>query len=574
MSDFTLELADGTVIGFTNHFYDDDPGSGWVDYFRSQVATVIAGAPRPPVVVYEFDWLGREPPDTDDNGFEYQFSKWIEVKNQEFYGFDNLAYLTVFNVETTTTYDYFDTDDITTFSDRLELALVRDDGVSHVVLDATAAGNAWLFDKGPGRAGAVWIDQIASDEFKLSLATISETGTISRRSERIDIGQIETAPSLQGIKIGAVVQSPNDTMAAALDIDGSVFLGRFSPRFELVGPLKAVDGVAQGDLIGLVALPGGGFVISTAVHAPSGTAATLYVTTYDEDFAAAGSPLAIPVAQWGGASLTDRGDGSVEISWFDGSHAHGKVVGQAGDVAHGGPAADMLVGTSWADSLWGGGGNDRIDGRGGNDDLHGDAGNDILVGGLGADTLDGGDGNDIVRYDIRVSVNLKNPGDSTGAAAGDSFASIEQIRGSDGNDRLVGDDADNVFQGRGGDDVLSGGDGRDLLIGNAGNDRLRGGAGVDQFRFDKAADGKDLIADFTVGVDKIGIRAGGFDIDTIALISAATPVATGSAPVFLFSTATGVLSFDADGAGAGAAVEIAALYGVGALSVSDFILIA
>jgi hypothetical protein len=44
--------------------------------------------------------------------------------------------------------------------------------------------------------------------------------------------------------------------------------------------------------------------------------------------------------------------------------------------------------------------------------------------------------------------------------------------------------------------------------------------------------------------------------------------------VFLFETTTGMLSFDADGTGAGAAVEIALLQGVtGRLGTEDFVLV-
>jgi len=52
------------------------------------------------------------------------------------------------------------------------------------------------------------------------------------------------------------------------------------------------------------------------------------------------------------------------------------------------------------------------------------------------------------------------------------------------------------------------------------------------------------------------------------------PEPADSAAVFLFETNTGILSFDADGTGAGAAVEIALLQGVtGRLGVGDFVLV-
>lgn len=62
---------------------------------------------------------------------------------------------------------------------------------------------------------------------------------------------------------------------------------------------------------------------------------------------------------------------------------------------------------------------------------------------------------------------------------------------------------DNVF-GLGGDDILRGGDGDDLLRGGAGSDILFGGRGKDTFVLAQK-EGGDIIRDFQVGVDFIGI---------------------------------------------------------------------
>lgn len=119
-----------------------------------------------------------------------------------------------------------------------------------------------------------------------------------------------------------------------------------------------------------------------------------------------------------------------------------------------------IDGTNRADQLTGTAGNDDMDGRGGNDQMRA---------GAGDDDMDGGDGND-------------------------------SLWGEDGRDDLDG--------GRG-NDRLDGGAGDDVLVGGRGNDTLTGGSGADVFEF-RRGDGRDLITDFTNGVDRIeldGFRA-------------------------------------------------------------------
>lgn len=54
-------------------------------------------------------------------------------------------------------------------------------------------------------------------------------------------------------------------------------------------------------------------------------------------------------------------------------------------------------------------------------------------------------------------------------------------------------------------DVIKGGTAADIIYGLSGNDELTGNGGADQFRFLTDADGTDVIRDFTVGTDKVGI---------------------------------------------------------------------
>ena len=117
--------------------------------------------------------------------------------------------------------------------------------------------------------------------------------------------------------------------------------------------------------------------------------------------------------------------------------------------ATGGDGADTLIGNSGANTLTGGDGVDF---------LSGGAGNDVLRGGAGADAYDGGDGIDAITFtesNVGVFVNL-DTGVGLGGALGETFAGIENINGSNGDDQLVGTSGDNVLNGWAGRDQLSG----------------------------------------------------------------------------------------------------------------------
>jgi len=115
-------------------------------------------------------------------------------------------------------------------------------------------------------------------------------------------------------------------------------------------------------------------------------------------------------------------------------------------------------------------GNDTIFGLADNDIILADGffplgvtlqgGDDILDGGPGGDQLNGGPGFNYASYQdatAAVTANLAAPGGNTGDAAGDTYAQIQGLIGSDFADTLIGDTNVNTLRGGKGGDVLVGG---------------------------------------------------------------------------------------------------------------------
>ncbi len=252
----------------------------------------------------------------------------------------------------------------------------------------------------------------------------------------------------------------------------------------------------------------------------------------------------------------------------------------------------------------------RISGNDGANLLDGQDGNDTLNGNGGDDTFNGGAGIDTVEYwsaSGAVAANLSLPGAQAvgGGQGNNTFSGIENLTGgfygdylvgtvaantlignagndtleaSDGFDTLIGGDGDdslagmnqgdriygeggNDFLGGGkGLDSLEGGDGNDTLQGGLGTDTLVGGLGIDTFIFSTALDGTinvDTITDFTPGLELIRLSATVFSAFS-GLVGQTVGLAS-LAPNLSYNADTGALAYDADGAGAGPALNLAFL---------------
>ena len=292
-------------------------------------------------------------------------------------------------------------------------------------------------------------------------------------------------------------------------------------------------------------LPQGGFV--TVFTSGSGTALDVFMVRHAEDGVPVGPPMQLeyPVNTTTSnqqatpdVAITDTGE--IIVTWHsnaqDGSgfgvylqRFSSPEIGTTGaDVMNGDGDANDLAGWSGDDTINGLGGSDRFDGGLGRDQLNGGDGDDTLRGGAGNDILDGGSGTDLADYsgaggDVEVYLNA---GRSRGADGFDRLFNLENLQGSDFNDRLIGNGSDNSFWGGLGNDIIKGKGGTDTYFGEAGDDTMRGDAGVDTMHGGTGGDillglaGNDVLngddgQDFIYGGRDADMIFGGADDDTL-----------------------------------------------------------
>ena len=141
------------------------------------------------------------------------------------------------------------------------------------------------------------------------------------------------------------------------------------------------------------------------------------------------------------------------------------------------------------------------------------------------------------------------------------------------NDRITGTRNDDNLSGGGGNDVLNGGAGKDILSGGAGDDVLKGGAGVDTFVFSRDLNdaGVDRITDFNSKIgEKIMLEAYVFEALDVWPKQPVDPDARDSGPLAASNFCIGTGAKDADGNGAGEAIQFAQLKAGAALSAECF----
>jgi Ca2+-binding RTX toxin-like protein len=251
------------------------------------------------------------------------------------------------------------------------------------------------------------------------------------------------------------------------------------------------------------------------------------------------------------------------------------LTGTAALAANGNALGNGMTGNIGANRLNGGGGDDTLAGAAGADTLDGGLGGDRLVGGPGDDVFMVNDARDRVaelagggRDRVVATITFTLPAEVEELTLGGTLA-ISGVGNTLGN-VITGNAAANRIDGVGGDDTLAGGLGFDTLV---------GGTGADRFVFAGPGQGADRILDFSPVDDMIALSRAGFgNLLPAGALDAArfsgTGAATATGPQLVYTPATGMLRWDADGTGAGAAANIAILAPFTALTAADIVIVA
>jgi Ca2+-binding RTX toxin-like protein len=270
----------------------------------------------------------------------------------------------------------------------------------------------------------------------------------------------------------------------------------------------------------------------------------------------------------GGGGTMDTIEYGTATGAVDVNLATGKSSGAAGvdTIAH----IESVIGSAF---------NDKLTGDAGMNMLIGGYGDDVLNGGAGMDILVGGDGNDAYYVDDQFDMITEL---GTGVANGGIdtvYASISYVLNANVENLRLNSTTSINGTGNTLNNAIVGNAGANVLNGLTGNDTLTGGAGKDIFLFNTAlAKNIDTITDFSAVDDTIRLENAIFTKLTTAnaTLAAANFVANtdgkavDSNDYIVYDSDSGALFYDADGNGAGAAVQFATLTGHPAITAADF----
>lgn len=194
--------------------------------------------------------------------------------------------------------------------------------------------------------------------------------------------------------------------------------------------------------------------------------------------------------------------------------------------------------------------------------------NNRFAGAEGRDSYDGEDGYDAIDFgrtftdQARVGVVVDLSRDR-GQIRDDGFGnietaiSIEELAGTDLNDRFTGNGEDNFLEGRQGSDTLTGRGGQDYF-----------------FWYDESEIGDaDRVTDFVAtgpNADFLSFEVANFAGMTGTAVVVNGTAATQAVGTFIFNAANDTLFWDADGTGSAGAVRVAVLDNVASLSAANF----
>jgi Ca2+-binding RTX toxin-like protein len=215
--------------------------------------------------------------------------------------------------------------------------------------------------------------------------------------------------------------------------------------------------------------------------------------------------------------------------------------------------------------------------------LIGNSGDNRLVGNAGADTMRGGAGDD--RYIVENVGDIVDEAATGSGGIDEVFSNVSfslsgaNAKGNIENVDLTGNSNINAA-GNALANTLEGNGFKNDLMGLGGNDVLTGGLGADNFVFSAALNGAtnvDTITDFNVVDDTIRLEnAFMAELATGQLSAGAFHIGFGAADAsdrIIYSSTTGVLSYDRDGSGSAAAIKFAELDSGLALTAADFLIV-
>ena len=261
---------------------------------------------------------------------------------------------------------------------------------------------------------------------------------------------------------------------------------------------------------------------------------------------------------------------------------------------NGNALGNTLIGNGVANTFTGFGGDDTMTGGLGIDTFNVDSGTDTItdLGKGGGDILkvsEGATANATLSALWTATTATSNHGTAniTTNGLGVNLAAVVtgngyHVTNTGQGTTVTGSGLADVLSGGTSKDTLIGGNGDDVLNGGNGNDALTGGAGSDIFQFSTTLGkyNRDVIADFQSGRDKIELLStlfanvkGADDVFNSSDILIGAGVTRGTAAGdehLIFNTTNKALFYDADGGGAGAAVQFATLTGVVTLLDGDF----
>ncbi|MBX3568037.1 MAG: calcium-binding protein [Rhizobiaceae bacterium] len=243
---------------------------------------------------------------------------------------------------------------------------------------------------------------------------------------------------------------------------------------------------------------------------------------------------------------------------------------------------DKLYGSDVYNDLRGLAGNDWLDGRGDGDSMAGGEGDDTYVvdsvNDFVEENRDNGNGVDTVRSTI--TIDLADTDHFRGEVENVVLLGTKDLA-VDGNalkNAITGNSGANTLRGADGDDTISGGDGADKISGGRGNDKLAGNAGADSYYFGNALSATtnvDTISGFS-SIDSLYLSKAIFtqagpvgELAAAAFTANADGAAKDASDRIIYETDTGIVRYDADGNGSGAAIVFAVLTGNPALTSAD-----